>query len=81
MGRLREAAKEFAFTMVLGLVGFGVIFGISALFDLPWLVDVLGGHSLPSFIGLLFLLTLLGLVAFVVWLVRKIGKRQRQPAE
>ncbi|MEV4188405.1 hypothetical protein AB0J28_43915 [Streptosporangium canum] len=81
MGRLREAAKEFAFTMVLGLVGFGVIFGISALFDLPWLVDVLGGHSLPPFIGLLFLLVLLGLVAFVVWLVRKIRERQHRPAE
>ncbi len=64
--------------MVLGVIEFGVIFGISALFDLPWLVDVLGSHSLPSFIGLL---VLLGLVAFVVWLVRKIGKRQRQSAE
>ncbi|MEV4245189.1 hypothetical protein AB0J63_17460 [Streptosporangium canum] len=81
MGRLRETAKEFAFTMVLGLIGFGVIFGISALFNLPWLVDVLGGRSLPPFIGLLFLLVLLGLVAFVVWLVRKIGKKQRQSAE
>ncbi|WP_031161881.1 hypothetical protein [Streptosporangium roseum] len=60
------------------MIEFGVIFGISALFDLPWLVDVLGSHSLPSFIGLL---VLLGLVAFVVWLVRKIGKRQRQSAE
>ncbi|MER5621059.1 hypothetical protein ABT061_08450 [Streptosporangium sp. NPDC002544] len=77
MGRLREAAKGFAFTMILGLIGFGVIFGIFALFDLPWLADVLGGRSI-TLIGSLFLL---GLVAFVVWLVRKIGKRQRQSAE
>ncbi|WP_433382544.1 hypothetical protein [Streptosporangium sp. CA-115845] len=80
MGRLREAAKGFAFTMILGLIGFGVIFGISALFDLPWLANVLGSRSI-TLIGSLFLLVLLGFVAFVVWLVRKIGERQRQPAE
>ncbi|WP_165781203.1 hypothetical protein [Streptosporangium minutum] len=54
-----------------------MIFGISALFDLPWLANVLSGRPM-TLIGLLFLL---GLVAFVVRLVRKIGKRQRQPAE
>ncbi|MFJ2028224.1 hypothetical protein [Streptosporangium sp. NPDC087985] len=59
------------------MIGFGVIFGISVLFDLPWLVDVLSGRFAP----LIGLSVLLGLVAFVVWLVRKIGKRQRQPAE
>ncbi|GAA2898149.1 hypothetical protein GCM10010517_63220 [Streptosporangium fragile] len=81
MGRLREAVKEFAFTMVVGLVGFGVIFGISAPFGLPWLVDVLGGRSVPPVIGLLFLLGLAGLATFVVRSVRKIGKRRRQSAE
>ncbi|OUC96043.1 hypothetical protein [Streptosporangium minutum] len=80
MGRLREAATGFAFTMILGLIGFGVVFGISALFDLPWLVNVLGGRPI-ELIGSLFLLVLLGLVAFVVWLVRKIRERQRHPAE
>ncbi|WP_156056109.1 hypothetical protein [Streptosporangium roseum] len=78
MRRLREAAMEFAFAMVLGLVGFGVIFGMSALFDLPWLVDVLGTGPVPSVIGLL---VLLGFAVFVTWLVRKVGKRRRQPAE
>ncbi|MER5420672.1 hypothetical protein [Streptosporangium roseum] len=78
MRRLREAATEFAFAMVLGLVGFGVIFGMSALFDLPWLVDVLATSSVPRVIGLP---VLLGFVVFVAWLVRKVGKRRRQPAE
>ncbi|MGJ6968470.1 hypothetical protein ACSDR0_41845 [Streptosporangium sp. G11] len=80
MGRLREAVKGFAFTMVLGLIGFGVIFGVSALFDLTWPANVLGGRSM-TLIGLLLLLVLLGLVVFVVWLVRKIGKRQHRPVE
>ncbi|MER5323541.1 hypothetical protein [Streptosporangium roseum] len=53
---------------------------MSALFDLPWLANVLGGRPV-TLVGLLFLLVLLGFVAFVVRLVRKIGKRQRQPAE
>ncbi|WP_406319624.1 hypothetical protein OHA77_20025 [Streptosporangium sp. NBC_01639] len=66
--------------MFLVLVGFGVVFGMSALFDLPWLVDVLGGR-LPLAIGLLFVVVVLGLVAFVVSSVRKIGKRQRRSAE
>ncbi|WP_371785078.1 hypothetical protein [Streptosporangium subroseum] len=81
MGRLRDAVTEFAFMMVLGLIGFGVIFGISALFNLPWLTDVLGGGSMSLTVGLLVLLVPLGLVVFVVWLVRKIGKRQRQSTE
>ncbi|MGV9772445.1 hypothetical protein [Streptosporangium sp. NPDC003464] len=80
MGRLREAAKGIAFTMTLGLIGFGVVFGISALFDLPWPANVLDGQPI-KLIGLLFLLVLLGLVAFVGWLARKIRERQRQPAE
>ncbi|MFD8556672.1 hypothetical protein ACWDOR_20115 [Streptosporangium canum] len=66
--------------MILGLIGFGVVFGISALFDLPWLANMLGGGPI-KLIGSLFLLGLLGLVAFVVWLVRKIRERQHQPAE
>ncbi|WP_433242651.1 hypothetical protein ACQPYK_38455 [Streptosporangium sp. CA-135522] len=78
MRRLREAATKFAFTMFLGLIGFGVIFGISALFDLPWLADVLGRGSMPPFIGGL---VLLGIVTFVVWLLRKIRKGRRQSAE
>ncbi|MFI6798394.1 hypothetical protein [Streptosporangium canum] len=66
--------------MILGLIGFGVVFGISALFDLPWLANVLDGGPI-KLIGSLFLLVLLGLVAFVVRLVRKIRERQHQPAE
>ncbi|MEV4242513.1 hypothetical protein AB0J63_03780 [Streptosporangium canum] len=80
MGRLREAATGVAFTMILGLIGFGVVFGISALFDLPWLANVLGGLPI-TLVGSLFLLALLGIVAFVVWLVRKIRERQHRPAE
>ncbi|GLK07199.1 hypothetical protein GCM10017600_06040 [Streptosporangium carneum] len=75
MIRLRKAVKGFAFTMAIGLVGFGVIFGVSALFDLPWLVDVLGSGSMPLVMGLL---VLLGPVAFVAWSVRKIGGRRRR---
>ncbi|GAA5766181.1 hypothetical protein [Streptosporangium roseum] len=81
MRRLREAATEFTFALVLGLVGFGVIFGMSALFGLPWLVDVLATSSVPRVIGLLALLALLGFAVFVARLVRKVGKRRHQPAE
>ncbi|WP_197048517.1 hypothetical protein [Streptosporangium roseum] len=66
--------------MILVLIGSGVVFGISALFDLPWLANVLGGRSI-TLVGSLFLLVLLGLVAFVVWLVRKIRERQHRLAE
>jgi hypothetical protein len=81
VGRLRETAAQFAFTMAIGLIGSSVIFGISALVDLPGLVGALGGGSAPRIIGLLFLLVLTAPVVFVVWLVRKVGERHRQSAE
>ncbi|ACZ89357.1 hypothetical protein Sros_6647 [Streptosporangium roseum DSM 43021] len=63
--------------MSLWLIGFGVIFGMSALFSLPWLADVLRGR----FALLIGVLVLLGFVAFIGWSVQKIRKRQRQSAE
>lgn len=80
MGRLRETATQSAFTIVIGLIGFGVIFGVSALFDLPGLVGTLGGHLTPRIIGLLFLLVLSALAVFVVRVIRKVRERHRQSA-
>lgn len=80
-GPLRETATRSAFATVIWLIGFGVIFGISVLLDLPGLVGALGGHSIPRVIGLLFLLALSALVVFVVQAIRKVGESRRQSAE
>ncbi|MER6949988.1 hypothetical protein ABT294_38830 [Nonomuraea sp. NPDC000554] len=78
MGHLRKAAEEFAFLMVLGLIGFGVIFGVSALLGLPWLVDVLGSGRVAVAVGAL---ALLGLLGFGLWLQHKIRKVRGRSAE
>ncbi|MFI6910288.1 hypothetical protein ACIBKY_54205 [Nonomuraea sp. NPDC050394] len=70
MRRLKEAILEFTFWMILGLVGMGIIFGVSAVFDLPWLPDVLSGWPFAA-IGLLGIAVP---TVIVVWVLKKVGK-------
>ncbi|GII54242.1 hypothetical protein Pth03_26310 [Planotetraspora thailandica] len=82
MDLIGEVVGELVVWGILVLIGAGVVFGVSALFRLPWLTravtrDYAGSNSL-EIIGLA---TLAGVTVAVTWLVRRFKKRPPQPSD
>ncbi|MEV0597383.1 hypothetical protein [Nonomuraea cavernae] len=78
MRHVRNFFGEFFGELILVVLGFGVVWGVFALFGSSWPIEQLEVFGLPGMdiiLTVIGLVALMGLSAFVIWCVRKIKKK------
>ncbi|GLX01547.1 hypothetical protein [Microtetraspora sp. NBRC 16547] len=81
MRRLRELIMEFigefVLWMILAITGAGVVVGVSALLNRPWLTEALvtSADADITLLAIIGLVALIGAIVAITWSVRKIKKK------